>query len=463
MARNKGGAWDVAVKTAPAIFEGDTNIVYSPACIFEGLRIVRMGADGATACEIDGLLGVEGVEGDWLGLDRAEGWACEDYEAHLASGIWLDGKAEPSDAFIERCRAGEIPIVEADLAAPNAGEQITRWIADKTEGSLAPAVDLDPDALACVASALYFKDAWANVFPKRMTRRDSFHAGDGDVDSDFMVTEADMPVVDADFGEIVGCPLSNGASMVFVLPNEGVALRDLIVDGSLLEAVRDFDSKSIYVELHVPKFECETTVEDVSAALVRAGFGTALAPDLSPMVGRAEVPASYVHGARITIDEDGIEGSAYFAVVACAGAPLEESEVPEPRAIVLDRPFAYVVVSRTGQPLFVGTVCSPEADPHAWLPFASEGEEGSEGGWIVEDEEIPGVCRITLEEGGAVPYAIACSVYGLMLHTVFADDYDNAMGKFEGMKRDLKDYAYLSGDASFDVSAWCESFVGIWA
>ena len=267
-----------------------------------------------------------------------------------------------------------------------------------------------------------------------------------------------MPVVDAGFGEIVGFPLSNGASMVFVLPNEDTTLADLIADGALLEAVRDLDASVIDVELHVPKFSCETTVEDMDAALARAGFSSVKMPDLSPMVGRDAVPASCVHGAKIAIDEDGIEAGAYFAVVA-AGALPDEWEPPKPRVIVLDRPFAYVVVSRTGQPLFMGTVCSPEADPYAWLPCEPEREMGGGGGWIVEDEETPGLCRITLEEDGCAPYVIACDVYGLMAHEVSVGDYDDAMSEYEEMKQELGEYARLLDGEEFDAGAWYEKFI----
>ena len=202
---------------------------------------------------------------------------------------------------------GEVSITEADLAAPDAGEQITQWISEKIEGLLAPAIDLDADALACVASALYLKDAWANEFDKRATKRHAFHAEGGDVDADFMTAEADMSVLDEDFGVVVGYSLSNGASMVFALSDEGTALADLIADGSLLEAVRDFSGEVVDVELHALKFECETTVDDMNMTLAQAGFATAEMPDLVPMTGQAGTPASYVHGARIAIDEDGIE------------------------------------------------------------------------------------------------------------------------------------------------------------
>ena len=101
MAGIRSGSWSIAAKTAPTVLRGDANAVYSPACIYEGLRIVRMGAGGASARELDELLGVEKPEGDWLGLERVDEWTYEDYKARIAAGVWLDRRAEPSTDSVE--------------------------------------------------------------------------------------------------------------------------------------------------------------------------------------------------------------------------------------------------------------------------------------------------------------------------------------------------------------------------
>lgn len=457
------GAWLLTQKTSAAILSGDGNNVYSPACIYEGLRAARMGADGGTAAELDALLDTDGAEGDWLGLSRVDGWSYGDYKAHLAAGIWLDGKTRPVEAFVDRCRANEVPIVEADFSEPGAGERIADWIFEQTEGLLAPVIDLEPSTLACIACALYLKDAWKFEFDKQATRRESFYAEGGDVDADYMMLEARLAVEDTDFGVLVGCPFSNGASMVFALPNEGSTLGGVLADGSALEAISAFAGEEIDVELHLPKFSCETTVEGMAAVLASAGFSTASMPDLTPMTGMSGTLVSYFHGAKIEIDEIGIEAGAYFAMAVPAGSPPEMLVPSKPRLIVFDRPFLYVVVSRTGQPLFMGAVRAPKADPYSWLPHRLESEKGSEDGWIIEDEEIPGVCRITLEEDGiTAPYSITCGVCGLMLHTAFAADYDEGIRKYEGMKRDLGECGRLLDDKAFDAGEWCEVFTGKW-
>ena len=269
-----------------------------------------------------------------------------------------------------------------------------------------------------------------------------------------------LAVLDDEAGTLVNLPLSNGASMVLLLPEEGQSLSDALMSSRVFDLVVDYDVDKVLVELHLPKFTCESTVDNMESVLSAAGFSTASSPDLSRMTGTPSAAVSYSHGTKISVDENGLEAGSYFAMAACTGVPNFDEVPPTPRVIRYDRPFLYFVISRTGQPLFIGVVAKPEVDRLAWVPVASKEERGSEEGWIIEDEEIPGVCRITLEEGCRVaPYGITCGVYGLMVHTTWAENYQEAMEKYEGMKRSMRECAEKLGDDSFDEGEWCRTFV----
>lgn len=110
-----------------------------------------------------------------------------------------------------------------------------------------------------------------------------------------------------------------------------------------------------------------------------------------------------------------------------------------------------------------GTVASPDADPLPWVPCHGKWKKGPENGWVIEDEEIPSVCRITLEEDcDAAPYAITCGVYGLMVHTTWDDDYGDAMEKYEAMKKDLRQCAEMLDGEGFSAGGWCDDFASKW-
>ena len=353
------GAWRIAQKTARFALSDEENTVYSPVCIREGLQAMRLGAAGDTAAELDALIGSAPEQEDPYGLSPLHEWAYKGYRACAASGIWLDLKARPEQRFKDACARNGANLEKTDLSRPEAGEEIARWIADTTDGLVKPSIKLDPLALACVASALYLKDAWVDAFPKNGTRRKPFRTGKGNVLADFMASTDVLPVADYDFGTLVTRPLSHGASMTFVLPKEDVTLGDLVRGKEALDAIAKPSASETLVEMHLPKFVCEASVSNMLEALIHAGFESAATPDLRPMVGLAETPTSYAHGTRIAVDENGLEAGSYFTMIAVAGLPSERP--PRPRAVVFDKPFLFAVVSRTNQPLFIGTVARPEA------------------------------------------------------------------------------------------------------
>jgi hypothetical protein len=76
-----------------------------------------------------------------------------------------------------------------------------------------------------------------------------------------------------------------------------------------------------------------------------------------------------------------------------------------------------------------------------WLQFdggSSIGQNGSEEGVILLDDEHQIGARITLERDGVTaPFAITCGIYGWMVHTHFLGDEAEARETFERMKVDL--------------------------
>ena len=81
--------------------------------------------------------------------------------------------------------------------------------------------------------------------------------------------------------------------------------------------------------------------------------------DFTPLIGEREplVPRCSCE-ARVKIDGEGIEASGYAmcAVVAAAIPDLDSPLIP----FIVDRPFAFVLVSSTNEPMFIGLVNCPE-------------------------------------------------------------------------------------------------------
>jgi hypothetical protein len=78
-----------------------------------------------------------------------------------------------------------------------------------------------------------------------------------------------------------------------------------------------------------------------------------------------------------------------------------------------------------------------------WQPFdngGTIGQEGSEVGTIIRDDEHLGGARITLErDTPTAPFAITCGVYGWMVHTRFFAVEAEAASQLEAMKSALSE------------------------
>lgn len=78
-----------------------------------------------------------------------------------------------------------------------------------------------------------------------------------------------------------------------------------------------------------------------------------------------------------------------------------------------------------------------------WHPFESSatiGQNGSEEGSIVRDEEHSLGARITLERATRIaPFAITCGIYGWMMHTCYFSSEPEANAQYGLMKTSLSE------------------------
>ena len=372
-------AWRVAQKLSGAVLDAHENRVWSPACVAYLLTVAVEGSAGQTRVELDELLGggsilesgksplallanriatgSAGSRPDPFGLQVDADWCYENYEAHSSAALWLAKSASPKKTFLKACRHGGVKVAFCDFADPRTGQAVGEWICEQTRGLLSPEVQASPDALACLVGALYFKDAWAFPFDCCDTKNQIFHCLEGDIEVPFMHGVRSCQVAEADGSVAVSVLLSSGARLLFALPREGgTALHSML---TLLERLACDDACWESVDINLPRFECETTVDDLVEPLVDAGVTTAPTMNLTSMVGDKSAFAQIVHGARLAVDENGVEAGAYTMMLIAPGCAAHMEEPPTPRVLVLDRPFIVALVSRTGSPLFLGTVAHP--------------------------------------------------------------------------------------------------------
>ena len=356
-------SWRVARALGRELTSQNANTVWSPACIASLLAVAREGASGTTRRELDALLGADNClgTGNFLEKDNPFGlkplgsWGYKDYAASMAVAAWISNTASPSDAFLNKCADCSVHVSIADLGNPQVGREVSDWISEQTRGLLSPSVELSPLVLTCLVSALYLKDAWETPFYKDETETGAFHAPDIDTQVAYMNGICPSRVIEKNGFTAFGLGLSQGASMLFALPDgDSVRFEDALPP---LEQLSRGEGNQEDIDLSIPRFECETTVSSLDSLLTAAGVSTASAMELVPMVGNAVASTRIVHGAKLFVDEQGIEAGAYTKMVAVTGASF--FDLPEPRRIILDRPFHVALASRNGTPLFIGNIATP--------------------------------------------------------------------------------------------------------
>ena len=145
-------------------------------------------------------------------------------------------------------------------------------------------------------------------------------------------------------------------SMVFILPDEGVSLDELLEEEKLKEIFEAEDNGYGEVVWQVPKFDFGSKFDmakELQALGVRDAFDEKEA-DFSRITEEMAYISDIRQETHISIDEKGVEAAA-FTQIDYAGAGL-----PQDRAdMILNRPFLYAIETFDGIPIFIGICENP--------------------------------------------------------------------------------------------------------
>ena len=359
-----------------AVQSDSPNKSLSPVSVRYALGLLRGGAQGTTAAQLDRLLaGADFARWNQvLSPDAGDGPTVE-----TANSIWFDTAVTPDAAYLNRVKADfDAQSQTLPLTAQRSVEAINRWVREKTHGLIPTILDgpLGDDAAAVLLNALYFKGDWAFPFLAENTRSQTFHNKNGrDVQVPFMhdarrgmqYIAADSCVGVAlpyDGGELPGLPegadpnaqypTNNGWWMIVLLPGEGTEAESLAAAdfGSLLDG-----AKGAYVRLALPKFTIEGTY-DLTGPLQDLGLTAAFDGngDLAPMgkSAKGELALSrVVQKTYLRVDEKGTEAAAVTGLVVATSS----IETDSPIELTFDRPFLCCLWNdQIGQPLFLTAV-----------------------------------------------------------------------------------------------------------
>jgi serpin B len=372
--------------------DAKSNLCVSPTSIALALAMVRPGAKGQTAAEMDKVLPGLGTDADApeLAALMRNFAAATQYTDSNGYPIYADGTPDPANpepatelnvadqAFVQQGLAIEPAYLDALSSRFGAGAglldfitdpeaarlAINKWASYETKGRI-PNV-LQPPQITkgtriALANAIYLKAAWQSKFDPNLTKSAAFTTAAG--------TKVSVPTmaIDQVFNYTAGAgykavelPYSGNLSMTVVVPDNMAAfvggltadkLKKLIVYGD-----RQYD-----VDLTLPRFSIDSHFE-LSDALKAMGMPTLFsdAADLSGITTAEPLLVSaVVHEANIDVVESGTTAAAVTVVVgATAGGGPQEPPIKV--QFHVNKPFLYFIRDYSdGAVLFMGRVNDP--------------------------------------------------------------------------------------------------------
>ena len=374
------------------VLDQSGNVCVSPTSIALALAMVRPGAVGTTATEMDKVLhnfGKPGQEAEIVALNQAlqqvtnyddSDWNSDDpaatpnetgkkplNELTVSNAAFAQKGLTLKQAYLNALSSGfgaGVGLVDYKNDPEVARLTINRWASDRTKGRIPEILksgDVDTTTRIALANAIYLKAAWLYPFDPKLTKTLPFNRADGSKASvPTMAISHYLSYVAGKGYRVVELPYGTSLSMEIVVPDNMASFEAGLTAGQL--ASIDAALSTYDVALTLPRFSADTRF-NLSNALKALGMPTAfnsLTADFSGIT--ADEPLhidSVIHQANNDVVEEGTTASAVTVVVIGAGsAPL----VPPHVTFNVDKPFLYFIRDgASGAVLFMGRIDDPSA------------------------------------------------------------------------------------------------------
>lgn len=350
------------------------NVVASPGSLLIALAMLRTGASGGTAAEMDAVLRLpaehrdEAMNALLASLEKFDGDPASVDEAnpprkpvmHPANGLFVDTGVTTGAAYLDTLArhygTGVYPVDFSDEAVTKPA--IDAWVDKNTGGRIkeAPA-KYDRRNTFSLLNALYFAAAWKAPFDPNNTSDLPFTTAEGkEVVAPAMHNMLQMKYAEGPGWRGVDLPYAEGFVMRLVLPDPGAGKGTVLDAETLVALAGAMDSAPLQtVQIQLPRWDhrCSFDLRKVfeSLGLRETLTTTEDFNNIQPAMAITQA----AQAANITVAEKGTVAAAVTQINGMV------TSAPQPeRTIEFDRPFHYQVIHvETGLPLFMGTVADP--------------------------------------------------------------------------------------------------------
>jgi serpin B len=339
----------------------DGDLALGPGSLHTALAMIRAGAAGTTAEEMDRVLHAEDLDLHRLGnaLDRELSSRSDQRGVDLstANRVWAGKGLDLTDDYVETIATQYgAALAELDYAADPGGTRkaINAWVSSTTDDKveeLFPDGTITPETRLVLANAVHLDANWKFPFPKDQTEGRPFTLADGSqVNVPTMHYDVSLPSAYAPDWQAVRLPYNGDELAMTVIVPADLADFESRLDADLLDRV-EARIKDGGIHLALPRFTARTHAS-LPKALQELGMTSAFgAADFSAMSDESLFLAAVEHEAVVEVDEEGTEAA------AATGGVMMGSHGP---TVEVNRPFLFVVRDQqTGAVLFLGRVTDP--------------------------------------------------------------------------------------------------------
>lgn len=357
---------DFAVRLFRECTDGEENTLISPVSVLFALAMTANGAKGETLAQMERTLGMSVSElNSYLHAYKEALPEGERYKLSIANSVWFtdDERFTVNSEFLQTnadyygADVYRAPFDDTTL------RDINTWVENKTDGMVKDILDKIPeDAVMYLVNALAFDAEWNKMYEEYQIRDGEFTAQDGSKRKVEMMHGSENRYLEDEGAKGFMKDYALGKyTFVALLPNEGTTVQEYIsgLTGERLAAMlQNPQGATVYTTM--PKFECEYDVE-MTDVLMRMGMTDAFDGKTADFSGlgtsvRGNIFINRViHKTYIAVDGRGTKAGAATVVEMTDGCAMLDPE--EPKEVVLDRPFVYMIVDREAMlPLFVGAM-----------------------------------------------------------------------------------------------------------
>jgi serpin B len=348
------------------------NTFISPTSLSMALSMVYNGAEGTTKEEIASVLQAGNVDLEEWNEKNASLFSAlqregDQMELHIANSIWLQDQYHFQQEFAQNTSdyyAAQQE--EINFQSGEAAQRINDWVESATNDKITDMVEepLNPDLVAILINAIYFKGEWKHEFDESNTEDRPFYLSDGSTEEvPLMSLQEELPYIENDHFQAVALPYGDEETMnmhVF-LPKENADLEELrneLTNENWNGLTSQFQESKGTILL--PKFELEYEII-LNDTLKQLGMESAFnrsEADFSNMI-EEEAPLwidQVKQKTFIEVNEEGTEAAAATSI------EMETTSAPanEPFYMEVNRPFFFTITDEeTGSILFMGEISNP--------------------------------------------------------------------------------------------------------